>query len=121
MKRLVTGTGAVTAAQMDGYVIEERLLDGIMIQISDRGGDLEVAFRERDLRYLSQFSAAQHAQWLDEAMLHIEAGCALETLDGELAWIADETSLKPKPSIKAMRPARQEFELPPELEFLRRT
>lgn len=122
MKRLVTETGAVTAAQMDGYVIEERLLDRIMIQISDRGGGhLEVAFHERDLRYLSQFSAAQHAQWLDEAMLHIEAGCTLETLGGEPAWIADETPLEPKLYIKAMRPARQEFELPPELEFLRRT
>jgi len=107
---------------MDGYVIEERLLDGIMIQISDKGcGNLEVAFRERDLRYLSQFTAAQHAQWLDEAMLHAEAGCVLATPDGEPAWVADEAPPRPKSSIKAMRPARQAHELPPALEFLRRT
>ncbi|PVE21358.1 hypothetical protein DC522_26970 [Microvirga sp. KLBC 81] len=107
---------------MDGYIIEERLLDRIMIQISDKGGGhLEVSFQEGDLRYLSQFSAAQQAQWLDEAMLHAEAGGALETLDGEPAWITDTAPAPQKPCIKAMRPARQGIELPPELEFLRRT
>jgi hypothetical protein len=59
MKRLVAVTGPVTAAPMDGYLIEERLLDHIMIQVSDKGGgNLEVAFHERDQRYLTQFSAA---------------------------------------------------------------
>jgi hypothetical protein len=49
MKRLVTVTGPVTTAQMDGYLIEERLLDQIMIQVSDKGdGNLEIAFHERD-------------------------------------------------------------------------
>jgi hypothetical protein len=62
MKRLVTVTGPVTAAQMDGYHIEEWLLDHIMIQVSDkRDGSLEDAFDERDRRYLSQFPAAQLA------------------------------------------------------------
>jgi len=122
MKRLVTAAGAVTSAQMDGYVIEERLLDRVMIQVSDKGGgNLEVAFHERDQRYLSQFSAAQLAQWLDEAMHHINSGCALETHDGEPAWITDEAPPKPRSYIKAMRPARQNLELPPELEFLMRT
>lgn len=75
MTRLVTVTGPMTAAQMDGYLIEERLLDHIMLQVSDTGGgNLEIAFQERDQRYLSQCSAAQQAQWLYEAMLHVEAG-----------------------------------------------
>ena len=122
MKRLVTVTGPITAAQLDGYLIEERLLDQIMIQVSDRGdGNLEAAFQERDQRFLSQFSAAQQAEWLQEAMIHIEAGCPLETPDGKSAWITDEAPAKPKSSIKAMRPARQEHDLPPGLEFLRRS
>lgn len=121
MKRLVTVTGPVAAAQMDGYLIEERLLDHIMVQISDRGGgNLEIAFQERDQRYLSRFSAAQQAQWLHEAMLHVESGCPLETLDGRPAWIAEEAPSKPSPVIKPMRPARQEHDLPAGLEFLRR-
>ena len=44
MKRLVTVTGPVAAAQMDGYLIGKRLLDQIMIQVIDRGGgNLEIA------------------------------------------------------------------------------
>ena len=122
MKRLVTVTGPITAAQLNGYLIEERLLDQIMIQVSDRDdGNLEVAFQERDQRYLSQFSAAQQAEWLQEAMIHIEAGCPLESPDGKPAWITDAVPAKPKSSIKAMRPARQEHDLPPGLEFLRRS
>ncbi|QRM33510.1 hypothetical protein [Microvirga sp. VF16] len=118
---MVTVTGPVTAAQMNGYLIEERLLDQIIIQVSDKGdGNLEVAFHERDQRYLSQFSAAQQAEWLHEAVIHIEAGCPLETPDGKSAWITDEAPPKPKSFIKAMRPARQEHDLPPGLEFLRR-
>jgi hypothetical protein len=96
MKRLVTVTGPVAAAQMDGYLIEERLLDHIMIQVIDKGdGNLEIAFHERDQRYLSQFSAAQLAEWLQEAMLHVEAACPLETRDGKVAWITDEAHRKP--------------------------
>jgi transcriptional regulator of met regulon len=84
--RLVTVTGPVTAAQMDGYLIEERLLDHIMIQVMDKGHrSLEIAFDERDRRYLSPFSAAQLAEWLQEAMLHVEAACPLETRDGKPA------------------------------------
>jgi hypothetical protein len=121
MKRLVTVTGPVTAAQMDGYLIEERLLDCIRIQVSDKGnGNLEIDFLDDNHRYLSQFSAAQQAQWLHEAMLHIEAGCPLETLDGRSAWVTDEAPPIPRSSIKRMRPARQEHNLPPGLEFLRR-
>jgi transcriptional regulator of met regulon len=121
MKRLVTITGPVAAAQMDGYLIEERLLDHIMIQVMDKGdGNLEIAFDERDRRYLSQFSAAQLADWLHEAMLHVEAACPLETPDGKSAWLMDEAPPRPKLPIKAMRPARQEHDLPPGLEFLRR-
>lgn len=121
MKRLVTVTGPVTSARMDGYMIEERLLDHIMIQVTDKGGgNLEIAFDERDRRYLSQFSAEQLAEWLQEAMLHVEAACSLETRDGKAAWIADEAPPRARFPIKAMRPARQEHELPPELEFLRR-
>ena len=121
MKRLVTVTGPVAAAQMDGYLIEERLLDHIMIQVSDKGdGNLEVGFHERDQRYLSQFSAVQQAEWLHEAMTHIEAGCPLGTPDGKSAWITDEAPPKPKSFIKAIRPARQGHDLPPGLEFLRR-
>jgi transcriptional regulator of met regulon len=121
MKRLVTITGPVAAAQMDGYLIEERLLDHIMIQVMDNGdGNLEIAFDERDRRYLSQFSAAQLADWLHEAMLHVEAACPLETPDGKSAWLMDEAPPRPKLPIKAMRPARQEHDLPPGLEFLRR-
>lgn len=121
MKRLVTVTGPVSAAQMDGYLIEERMLDQIMIQVSDKGcGNLEIAFHEKDQRYLSQFSAVQQAQWLQEAMFHVEAGCALETPNGQSAWISDEAPPNARPFIKAMRPARQEHDLPPGLEFLRR-
>ena len=120
MKRLITRAGAVTTAQMDGYLIEERLLDRIMIQISDMGdGNLEIAFDDSDRRYLSQFPAAQHAQWLTDAMLHAEAGAALETLEGEPAWIA-EAPPRPASRIKPMRPARQGHDLPPGLELLRR-
>jgi hypothetical protein len=122
MKRLVTVTGPVAAAQINGYLIEERLLDHIMIQVIDKGGgDLEVAFDDRDQRYLSQFSAAQLAGWLQEAMLHVEAACPLETRDGKAAWIADEAPPRARSSIKAMRPARQEQDLPAGLELLRRT
>ncbi|EIM26458.1 hypothetical protein [Microvirga lotononidis] len=122
MKRLVTITGPITAAQLDGYLIEERLLDQIMIQISDRDdGNLEFAFQERDQRYLSPFSAAQQAEWLQKAMIHVEAGCPLETPEGKSAWITDAVPAKPKSPIKAMRPARQEHDLPPGLEFLRRS
>jgi hypothetical protein len=122
MKRLVTVTGPVAVAQMDGYLIEERLLDHIMIQVIDRGGgDLDIAFHERDQRYLSQFSAEQLAAWLHEAMLHVEAACPLKTHDRKCAWIADEAPPKARSSIKAMRPARQEYDLPAGLEFLRRT
>jgi transcriptional regulator of met regulon len=121
MKRLVTVTGPVAAAQMDGYLIEERLLDHIMIQMIDTGGgSLEIAFDERDRRYLSQFSAEQLAEWLQGAMLHVEAACPLETRDGKPAWIADEAPPRARSSIKAIRPARQEHDLPAGLEFLRR-
>ena len=121
MKKLVTTTGPVTTAQMDGYLIEERLLDHIMIQVSDKGGGiLEIAFREQDQRFLSQFCAAQQVQWLHEAMLHVDAGCPLETPDGKSAWITDEVLPNPRSSIKAMRPARREHDLPPGLEFLMR-
>jgi hypothetical protein len=122
MKRLVTVTGPVAAAQMDGYLIEGRLLDHIMIQVIDKGdGNLDITFHERHQRYLSQFSAEQLAEWLQEAMLHVEAASPLETHDGEAAWIADLAPPKPRASIKAMRPARQDHELPAGLEFLRRT
>jgi hypothetical protein len=122
MKRLVTIIGPVAAAQMDGYIIEERLLDHIMIQVIDKGdGNLDITFHERDQRYLSQFSAEQLAEWLQEAMLHVEEACPLETHDGKAAWIADLTPPKARASIKAMRPARQEHDLPAGLEFLRRT
>ncbi len=122
MKRLVTVAGPVAAAQMDGYLIEERLLDHIMIQVMDKGdGSLEFAFDERDQRYLSQFSAAQLAEWLQDAMLHVEAACPLETHDGKAAWIADEAPPRARSSIKAMRPARQDHDLPAGLEFLRRS
>jgi hypothetical protein len=122
MKRLVTVTGPVAAAQMDGYLIEERLLDHIMVQVIDRGGGtLDITFHKSDQRYLSQFSAEQLAEWLQEAMLHVEAACPLETPDGKAAWIADEAPPKARASIKAMRPARQEHELPAGLEFMRRT
>jgi len=60
------------------------------------------------------------AEWLQEAMLQIEAGCSLETLDGQSAWIMDEAPPPPRSVIKAMRPARPEHELPPGLAFLRR-
>jgi len=51
MKRLVTLTGPVITARMDGYLIEERLLDQIMIQVTDKGdGHLEIAFGEGDRR-----------------------------------------------------------------------
>jgi hypothetical protein len=121
MKRLVTVAGPAAAAQLDGYLIEERLLDHIMIQVTDKGdGNLEIAFHERDQRYLSKFSAVQQAQWLHEAILHVEAGCPLETPNGQSAWITDEALPKARPSIKAMRPARQGDDLPPGLEFLRR-
>jgi hypothetical protein len=121
MKRLVTVAGPVAAAQLDGYLVEERLLDRIMSQISDRGGgDLEIAFHERDQRYLPQFCAAQQAQWLHEALFHVEAGCPLETSDGISAWITDEAPPQQRSSIKAMRPARQGHDLPLGLEFLRR-
>jgi len=60
------------------------------------------------------------AEWLQEAMLHVEASCPLETRDGKAAWITDEAPSKAKPSIKAMRPAQQEHDLPAGLEFLRR-
>jgi transcriptional regulator of met regulon len=107
---------------MNGYLIEERLLDQIMIQVTDKGGgNLDIAFQERDQRYLSQFSAAQLAEWLHEAILHVEAACPLETHDGKAAWIADQAPLKARASITAMRPARQEHDLPAGLEFLRRT
>ena len=122
MKRLVTITGPVAAAQMDGYLIEDWLLDRIMIQVIDKGdGNLEIVFDERDQRYLSQFSAAQLAECLQEAMLHVEAACPLETREGKPAWIADEAPPRARASIKAMRPARQEHDLPAGLEFLRRT
>ncbi|MCC2652864.1 MAG: hypothetical protein K0Q60_3027 [Microvirga sp.] len=122
MKRLVTVTGPVAAAQMDGYLIEERLLDHIMIQVIDRGGrTLDITFHERDQRYLSQFSAEQLAEWLQEAMLHVEAACPLETHDGKAAWIADPAPPKARSSIKAMRPAQQDHDLPAGLEFLRQT
>ena len=121
MKRLVTVKGPVTAAQMNGYLIEERLLDQIMIQVIDKGnGYLEIGFADRDRCYLSQFTAALQAEWLQEAMLQIEGGCPLETTDGQSAWIADEAPAIPRSLIKAMRPARQEHILPPGLEFLRR-
>ncbi len=122
MKRLVAVTGPVAAAQMDGYIIEERLLDHIMIQVTDKGGgNLEIAFDEKDRRYLSQFSAEQLADWLQEAMLHVEAACPLETRDGKAAWITDEAPPKARSLLKAMRPARQDHDLPAGLEFLRRT
>ncbi len=121
MKTLVTACGAVRAARMDGYLIEERLLDGIMIEISDQGGgNLEIAFSDRDRRYLSQFTAAQQAQWLQDALLHCESGCALETPDGKPAWIVEGMPRRPPSPVKAMRPARGAGELPPGLEFLRR-
>ena len=85
------------------------------------GGDLEIAFHDRDRRYLSQFSAVQLAEWLQEAMLHVEAACPLATREGKPAWIANEAPPRAKPSIKAMRPARPEHDLPAGLEFLRRT
>jgi hypothetical protein len=45
--------------EIDGYLIEERLLEHIMIQVIDKGGgSLENAFNDRDRRSLSQFSAA---------------------------------------------------------------
>jgi hypothetical protein len=95
MRRLITTAGAVTIAQMDGYFIED------MIQISDKGDEnLEIAFHERDQRDLSQFTAAQQAQWSYEAMLHVEAGCPPETLDGRSAWITNEAPSKPRSSIK---------------------
>jgi hypothetical protein len=79
MKRLVTVADPVATAQMDGYLIEERLLEHIMIQVIDKGdGNLEITFHERGYRYLSQFSAEQVVEWLHEAMLHVEAGCPLE-------------------------------------------
>jgi transcriptional regulator of met regulon len=116
------GHRSYSSRQMDGYLIEERLLDHIMIQVIDKGdGNLEIAFDERDRRYLSQFSAAQLADWLQEAMLHVEAACPLETCDGKAAWIADEAPPRARASIKAMRPARQEHDLPAGLEFLRRS
>jgi transcriptional regulator of met regulon len=122
MKRLVTVTGPVAAAQLDGYLIEERLLDQIMIQVTDKGcGNLEIGFDEKDRRYLSQFSAEQLAEWLQEALVHVEAACPLETRDGKAAWIADEAPARARSSIRAMRPARQEHDLPPGLEFLRRS
>lgn len=122
MRRFVTKSGAVRTVQMDGYLIDERRLDRIMIQIRDQGGgDLDLSFREADERYLAQFSAAQRAQWLNEAVLHVESGCPLEALNGEPAWIVDEAPARPENYIRAMRPARQEAELPPELEFLRRS
>jgi hypothetical protein len=122
MKRLVTVTGPVTSAQFNGYLIEERLLDHIMIQVIDKGGgNLDIAFQERDHRYLSQFSAAQLADWLQEAMLHVEAACPLKTPDGKAAWLTDFAPPRAGSSIKAMRPARQEHDLPAGLEFLRRT
>ncbi|WP_262030593.1 hypothetical protein [Microvirga sp. Mcv34] len=122
MKRLVTVTGPVTAAQLNGYLIEERLLDHIMIQVIDKGGgNLDIAFQERDQRYLSQFSAAQLADWLQEAILHVEAACPLETPDGKAAWVADVAPPRTGSSLRAMRPARQEHDLPAGLEFLRRT
>jgi hypothetical protein len=106
---------------MDGYLIEERLLDGIMIEISDQGGgNLEIAFSDRDRRYLSQFTPAQQAQWLQDALLHCESGCALETPDGKPAWIVEGMPRRPPSPVKAMRPARGAGELPPGLEFLRR-
>ena len=47
---------------MDGYFIEGRLLDRIMIQISDTGdGNPEIDFHERDQCYLLQFTALQQA------------------------------------------------------------
>ncbi len=120
MKRVVTARGTVPVARMDGYLIEERLLDGIMIEISNSGGNLEVGFSEKDRRYLSQFSATQQAQWLQDAMLHCESGCPLETPDGKPAWIVEETPQRPPSPLKTMRPARGAGELPPELAFLRR-
>jgi transcriptional regulator of met regulon len=122
MKRLVTVAGPVAAAEMDGYLIEERLLDHVMIQVMDKGdGSLEFTFDERDQRYLSQYSAAQLAEWLQDAMLHVEAACPLVTRDGKAAWIADEAPPRAQSSIKAMRPARQDHDLPAGLEFLRRS
>ncbi len=107
---------------MDGYLIEERLLDHIMIQVIDKGdGNLEIGFDKRDQRYLSQFPPAQLATWLQEAMLHVEAACPLETCDGKVAWITDLALPKARSSIKAMRPARQDHDLPAGLGFLRRT
>jgi hypothetical protein len=70
------------------------------------GGNLEIAFHEIDQRYLPQFSAEQLAEWLQEAMLHVEAACPLETRDGKPAWIADEAPLRAKASDGKSAPSR---------------
>lgn len=121
VRRFVTSSGVVRTVQMDGYLIDERRLDRIMIQIRDLGGgNLDLSFHERDERYLAQYPVTQCAQWLNEAVLHVESGCPLEAPSGEPAWISDEAAARPEPCIKAMRPARRDTDLPPELEFLRR-
>jgi hypothetical protein len=45
----------------------------------------------------------------------------LNSTDRKGAWITDVVPPKARSSIKAMRPARQDHELPAGLEFLRRT
>jgi hypothetical protein len=121
VKRLVTRHGNVEVAQMDGYLIDERQLDRIMLQVRDVGdGTLDVTFHSRDDRYLAQFSDALKAQWLEDAMLHLELGCPLESLEGDAAWTMDDAPGTMRSVLRSMRPAKNDSDLPPGLSFLQR-
>ena len=114
----------ISAVQMDGYFVDERRLDRILIQVqAAEDGTFDVSFHPRDERFLSQFSAAQKAQWLEKAMHQLEWVSHFETADGEDAWIADEmTSPSTRgPELRPLTPAKDAPELPAGLALLRRS
>ena len=124
MKRFITRSGTVSAVHMDGYFVDERRLDRILIQVQAvPDGTFDVSFHPRDERFLAQFSAAQKAQWLEKAVHQVEWVSRFETVDGEDAWLADEIAPpSPRgPELRHLKPAKDYPESPAALAFLRRS
>lgn len=92
---IMTDSGPVDEALLDGYGFGDRLLEGVMFRITIKDGAINCpGVHAKSQRYADSFTLEQVAQWQVDAEEHCRSlGDDLETESGEEAWIEDDGKL----------------------------
>lgn len=92
MKAIVGDNGAIhpQVGYLNGYAIEERLLEDVRFKIIKLNGDLACnGVHEDDAPYMEKFSKKQMDIWCQEAVDAVKEGLEMQTENGDedLYWV----------------------------------